>query len=186
MRRDQARSLIRELAHATDYNPEERRAYYLRTRELKGRKAGTKSPESESSPRLKFSAPTSVKTRTVVTKNDAAGRQASIQQRVAKLTQRLDELKKKLESVREKARKKDDAKSSDKKASSTSDSKDQKPLTAAEKREKAKKEKERYDKEEKNKQPETEEEILTEIRKVESNIRAVLSAARNKPNQTDS
>ena len=185
MRRDEARSLIRELAHATDYNPEERRAYYLRTRKLKGREGGAKSPANGSS-RLKFSTPTSVKTRTVVTKNDAAGRQASIQQRVAKLTQRLDELKKKLESVREKARKKDDAKSSDKKSSSTSDSKDQKPLTSAEKRKKAEREKDRYDKEEKNKQPETEEEILTEIRKVESNIRAVLSAARNKPNQTDS
>lgn len=185
MRSDQAKDLIRDLAHGRDYSPEERRAYYLRTRELKGRQPKKGSFVSAPRQTLRFTTPSTSKTQTVVTKNDASARQAAIKQKVGLLKKRLDILNKKLAEAREKARKKNDtngSKSSETKSSSNSDSKDQKPLTAAEKRDKAKKEKERYNKEEKVKEPETEEEILAEIRKVESNIRAVLSAARKKPN----
>jgi hypothetical protein len=185
MRSDQAKDLIRDLTHGGDYSPEERRAYYLRTRKLKGRQPGKGSSGGAPKQTLRFSTPTASKTRTVVTKNDASARQAAIVQKVGLLKKRLDILNKKLVEAREKASKKNDkkgAKSSDPKSSSKSDSKDQKPLSAADKREKAKKEKERYEKEEKVKEPETEEEILAEIQKVESNIRAVLSAARKKPN----
>lgn len=185
LRSDQAVNLIRDLVQGGEYNPAERRAYYLRTRELKGRKPSSGTPNGGTRQTLTFSKSSPTKTQTVVTKNDAAGRQAAIKQKVGLLKQRLDQLNKKLAEVREKARKKNDKKkegatSSD--SSTKSDSKDQKPLTATQKREKAEKEKERYEKEEKVKEPETEEQILAEIRKVELNIRAVLSAARTKQN----
>jgi vacuolar-type H+-ATPase subunit I/STV1 len=192
-RRDEAQTLITrlifddELVHATDYDPVKRREYYLKMRELKGRdKAATPATGGGDRPKFKFSAP--VHNRGVVVKNDAHARQQAISVKVGQLKERLGKLKEKLESLREKAKKKDEEKASGGKKTSSTDSKDQKPLTAAEKRKKAADERKRYEKEKKpaDKLPETEAELLAEIRKVESRIRAIIAEARKQSNQTDS
>lgn len=191
-RKDEAQALINrlisgdELVHATDYDPVKRREYYLKMRELKGRDRSAARDSGGSRPIARFSAPSSA--RGVVKVNDAHARQQAISVRVGQLKERLGKLKEQLESLREKARKKNkDEGSGDKKATS-SDSKDDKPLTSAEKRKKAKDAQERYEKEKKpkDKLPETEEELLAEIRKVESRIRAIIAEARKQSNQTDS
>lgn len=201
MRRDEARALIDRfvledvVVHATDYDPQKRHEYYLRKRELKGRDKAAAPPISGASrPAFKFSTP--VVGKGVIVKNDAHARQQAISVRVGQLKERLGQLKDRLEQLRKEARKKDEGKSSgEKKPSSDTKSsgstKDQKPLTEAQKREKAKAERDRYKKE--NPQgkkdaslPKTEKELLAEIQKVESKIRAIIAEARKQQNKTDS
>ena len=182
-RREEAQVLIHDLFHAVpgEYDPQKRREYYLRTRELKGRQAASPDSGGSRRPLAKFSTP--VHNKGVVTVNDAHARQQVISAKVAKLRDRLGKLQARLEEIRKKAQEKDKAKASgDKKKSSSGDSK---PLTEAEKQKKAKAERERYKKEDKKNPSDssvsdmTEEEVLAEIRKVKVRLKAIIADARS-------
>ena len=184
-RRDEARVLIHDLFHAVpgEYDPQKRREYYLRTRELKGRPAGSPSSGGSGRPVATFSRP--VQRQGVVTVNDAHARQQAIGAKLTKLRDRLGKLQARLEEIHKKAQEKDKEKASgDKKKSSSGDSKDAKPLTEAEKQKKAKDARERYKKEEKKNPSDssvsdmTEEEVLAEIRKVKTRLKAIISDGR--------
>lgn len=167
------------LLHATKpYDPQKAREYYLRTRELKGRKSGSKETpigRRPAAPSKQKSHPKASNLRLV-----AESRQASLEVRLNNLR---DVLAKLLEKAKEGI---DTETKSDPATKKTSDSKSskQEPLTGAAKAKAAKASKDYY---EKNKEPSAKddeklkeriEEVRQKILKIREELKAAIEKAR--------
>lgn len=167
----EAREFI--LAHAREYDPRKRREYYLRTRQLQGRPAGTKDAPGDRSSRI---APPS---------NSAKLKQARAQ-RIAELRARLERLEAALDALMEQVRSKREGSAKDasptKSSSSTSSGGTGRKLTAKQKREAAERSK-RYREENKEPKSETADQIeakIAEVRKKISEMKAQIAEAKRK------
>lgn len=160
------------------YDPVKARAYYLRTRQLKGRQPG----KGESSGGRR---PAGRPAQTSKGRSPAAARQARAEQKAA-LERRLDRLQEVLRSLVDAAKKRSGVedktkkdKTSTAKESSKKEKTEDKKLTAAQKREKAKADKERYEKEHQSVSSEISE-LQDKIKSVQDDIREALAEARKK------
>jgi len=166
------------LIHEAPYDPNKAREYYLRTRKLKGRKAGAGDPQP--SGRSGSAKPTGAK-RTAKPKKTPAQKRKEAEAQVANLKKRLARLKDVLADLVKAAKarsgvetKTDKAKSQ---AQKNQDAKAKTPLTAKQKREAAKKAKERY--EETKKAPDKDiEELQAQIKDIKAKIKKALEDAK--------
>jgi chromosome segregation ATPase len=181
-----------ELRHA--YDPVKAREYYLRTRELKGRKPGKgKEVGSRPSPKgvVRSNRADKASKTTAQKRTEQAARVKALK---GKLDRLQDLLKQLTEKVNKKSRSGDDAKSSSDKSSSSSksgggskDSKDRKPLTAKQKADARKRAKESYEKSKPN--PEdtsTAKDYEQKIADVREQIRKIQQQLREARSQTSS
>lgn len=148
-----------ELKH--EYDPAKAKEYYLRTRELKGRKKGSVLPPS--SKRVATVRPM-VKSR----KSNAAEIKKAAEARVAALKGRLDKLEKVLDELTKQAKARSGVNSGGK-APAKTNPKDSKPQTAAQKRDAAKKAKEYRDKNDKDGDPS----LAAEAKQLDAKIKKV-------------
>lgn len=177
---------LNDLQHV--YDPVKAREYYLKTRELKGRRKGVvKSPVGRETKTPAASAKNRAVAKAAAKKAKNQRLKKIAEARVAKLKARLEKLEKILDELVKQAK----ARSGVETKSKTSDQKtekasqDAKPLTPSEKREAAKKAKERYEKE-KDKNPTLSDEakaIEAKIRNAQEriiNMRVQIAAAKKK------
>lgn len=159
------------LRHAqVPYDPQRAHEYYLRTRELKGRKKGSKLPDVK--------LPKSAIAKADPHKMTAAQRREQAHARVVAIQARLDRLKEVLAQLVEQAQSRSGAKpSSAEKAKATEPAKQtantkEKPKTAQQKKEDAKTARERYQKE--HQSPAQQEEALrAQVKDVEKRIHEI-------------
>lgn len=159
------------LRHAqVPYDPQRAHEYYLRTRELKGRKKGSKLPDVK--------LPKSAIAKADPHKMTAAQRREQAHARVVAIQARLDRLKEVLAQLVEQAQSRSGAKpSSAEKAKATEPAKQttntkEKPKTAQQKKEDAKTARERYQKERQS--PAQQEEALrAQVKDVENRIHEI-------------
>jgi hypothetical protein len=167
------------LLHARVYDPAKARAYYLRTRQLKGRQSGRGEQSSGGRPSGQNTSVDSNRPET----------QAATKARVAALEARLDKLKAHLATLVADAKKRSGVeptkKADSKEKAGSSKTGGKSDLTAAEKREKAKKAREEYEKKPEREKVSAKEEIeklQADILEVETKIRAAIAEARAKSN----
>ncbi len=177
------------LLHAQVYDPAKARAYYLRTRQLKGR--GSSLPRvtidrSSGSPRVEISKGSNNK------KSDSS-RNGSAEERLAQLKGRLERLKGLLEERVKQAKERSGIKVAEKQDTTTSpadkqkDAKGKSPATAKEKKDAAKRAKESYEKTKGSKGSTSDADVADEIQAVQKQIaevqdqlKAAISRARKK------
>lgn len=94
-----------DLKHERIYDPQKRREYYLRTRQLKGRTRGAKPAPAGFNPSGKHPKPHTPNTAAIAAKNRRTQRQRQIQGNVVALNQRLNKLKEVLRDLVEQAKK---------------------------------------------------------------------------------
>lgn len=152
--------------YAKGYDPEKARAYYLRTRQLKGRKRGTTSdvvtrPAGEQSP-------SSQRRSTSGSKSQTPSQREALMKQKAALEARLDRLRDVLAQLVEAAKKRSgvDTKSAENKTSPETKDTPDKKLTRAEKREKAEAAREAY---------EPDPTVSQEVKQLQDQVQDVLS-----------
>lgn len=166
------------------YDPAKAREYYLRTRQLKGRRRGR--AEEPSSDRQKASS----------AKPDSAlraSRRGQLLAEKAKLERRLDELKDALELLVDAAKKRAGVKEdksedqSDPKetAAKNEKSKKDKPLTEKQKREKREASKEQYEKEQGTSLAQNVDSLRGQVQDVRAKLEAAIADARRKSGQPE-
>lgn len=167
------------LLHGKPYDPRQAHEYYLRRRQLKGRKKG--SGEEPLQGRAPGGHPGGG--------SKASGHSAEMQAQKAALEKRLDRLKDVLAKLVDAAKRRSgvDVKEKTSKASKAKDDKPtkEKPKTAAEKREAAKKAREDYKKEHQSPSKELQD-LRTQIADIQKQIKAALEEARKKAAKTQS
>lgn len=161
------------LKHAdVPYDPAKRREYYLKTRELKGRRTrkGDTAPQMRSGPR-KLTAK-EVKFIKAATGNRAQveQRRQSIETRVKVLNEKLKKLRAVLKGLKDQS---DKQKSPEAKKKEDTKKEDPKDLTTAQKKERAKKAKEQRDKEAKSSPDQRLKEVMDKIDAVKKQIEEV-------------
>jgi len=172
------------LAHITDpgYNAAERHAYYLRTRQLKGRKAAApKSTTSRSSHRA-VAKPVVKKSGAQFGKKTAYGR-AAAQAQVAAIEGRLGTLRKVLQDLLSQSKEKPKSKDKSSSSSKSSGSNSKRDLTPKQKADQAKRSKEFYDKHKELKpkaEGKTVEEKIKNVRAQIKQMQSELAAAKAK------
>ena len=158
------------LFHGGEYDPAKAREYYLRTRELKGRKKGSAPPPAKG--RV---------AKATVTKLSSKQRAAATQAKIDHLKKRLEKLRDALAELVAAAKKRSGVDPKDTKgakgASSTSNSK----LTPQQKKQAAARSKEYYEKN-KDKSPDEQVKALeAQIKSIKARIKAAIADAKKKP-----
>lgn len=165
------------LIHEAPYDPSKAREYYLRTRKLKGRKAGAGDPQPSGrsgSAKAPTGKPRGRPKKTAAQKRKEAEVQvAALKKRLERLKEVLSELVKAAKARSGVETKTDKAKS---KAQKNQDAKAKTPLTAKQKREAAKKAKENYDK---TNSPEKDvQELQAQIKDIKAKIQKAIEDAK--------
>jgi len=168
------------LIHEAPYDPQKAREYYLRTRKLKGSKAGAGDPQPAK--RSGSAKPTSGKPRDGFKKSPAQKRKeadaevAALKQRLARLKEILADLVKGAKSRSGIETKTDKAKSQ---AQKNHDTKARTPLTAKQKREAAARSKKHYQETKKNNSSDKNvQEVRAQIKEIKAKLKAAIEAAK--------
>jgi len=168
------------LFHEAPYDPNKAREYYLRTRKLKGRKAGAGDPQP--SERSGSKKPTTGKPRGRPKKSPAQKRKeaeaevAALKKRLARLKEVLAELVKGAKARSGVETKTDKAKA---KAQQNQDAKSKTPLTAKQKREAAARSKKNYEETKKNNASDKNvQELQEQIKDIKAKIQKALEDAK--------
>ena len=168
------------LFHGGEYDPAKAREYYLRTRELKGRKKGT----AEEPSGRERKAQTQVgkgNAKALLTKASPAKRSATTQAKIDKLKKRLAKLKAVLAELVAAAKKRSGVETKAPAGSKGSDSKGTSHLSAKQKRDAAARSKEYYEKN-KDKSPDEQMEALTkQIKEIRAKIKKAIADSKKKP-----
>jgi hypothetical protein len=167
------------LIHGGVYDPVKARAYYLRTRELKGRRPTT---ATASSPGRGGRRPATAPGKPNRSKTN--GRQEELRAQKAALEKRLDRLREVLRELVDAAKKRsgveDKSDSPAEKAEKNKSAKKDSPLTQKEKREKAKKAAEEYEKEHSSGLSNDVAELKRQVQDIRAKIESALQDAREK------
>jgi hypothetical protein len=171
------------LFHAGTYDPAKARAYYLRTRKLKGRKSGVAVAPKSSGRGF---------TEAQLRAAKAKSRRAELEAQKLALEKRLDRLRDVLKKLVEEAKKRSDKNAPKKpkqdekgkapetradKADRNADEKSRKPLTAAAKAKKAKAAKEAYEKENPSSLSEDIEILREQVKDIQEKVQKALADA---------
>ena len=176
------------LIHGKVYDPQKAHEYYLRTRQLKGRKPGVSKPSASQVARV--SPIQGVKPNRAYTRS----RQEELQAQKEALKKRLEHLREVLADLVEKAKKRSHSdpnkKTSDSKdtapetqvdkADRNSAEKDRKPLTAKQKSDKARKAKEEYEKEHPNTLSQDVDILREQVKDIKAKIEKAMADAQDR------
>ena len=156
------------LLHKQPYNAAKAHEYYLRTRQLKGRKKGQAQQTAAQRAKAKAAA--------------EAKRKKAVQAEVTKLKARLERLQEELRKLVAAAKARSGVKETPTETASRNESsKSNKPLTAKQKAAKAKSAKENYEKNKKKQSPDDElKEVRAEIKAIREKIKKALEDAKKK------
>src|SRR6188768_767944 len=164
------------LFHGGEYDPAKAREYYLRTRELKGRKKGSADEPSGGDRKAKTQAGKGG-AKALQTKTSSKKRSSTTQAKIDELKKRLAKLKTALAELVAAAKKRSGVDSKAPSGAKGSDSKGTSHLTAKQKREN----KEYYEKH-KDKSPDEELEALTkQIKEIRAKIKKAIADAKKNP-----
>lgn len=186
------------LFHASRYDPVKARAYYLRTRKLKGRRPTTATPTSPGRGGRKPSSVINNRPGVKPNRADTKSRRAELKAQQEALKKRLERLEVVLSDLVKAAKKKsggDPNKQDDSKDKAPETKKDKadrneaekkdKPETASEKKERAKKAKETYEKEHPNTLSQDVEILKAQVEDIQAKIRKAVADARERRNRAD-
>jgi len=159
------------LFHGGEYDPAKAREYYLRTRELKGRKKGSAPPPAKGRPAAKAT----------VTKLSTKQKAATTQAKIAALKKRLETLRDALAELVAAAKKRSGVDPKDTKGGKGSGSTSTSKLTPKQKKQAAARSKEYYEKH-KDKTPDEQIKALeAQIKSIKARIKAAIADAKKKP-----
>ena len=169
------------LSHARVYDPAKARAYYLRTRHLKGRRPAGSTPPSGGRPQSGGGTSAHIR----------ASRRAELQAQKAALEKRLDRLREVLAEKVKAAKLRSGIKETPKKdpkeaADTNSKNKKGKPLTAKQKADKRKASKEQYEKEKGTTLSQDVQQLQDQIKDIRAKIESAIKDARQKSARSQS